>query len=165
MTYGGSRVDGTEAGSLLGRLAGLLGGNRTPPAPEDETDRLQTATCTILLEVARADDEFSDAERGHVVDTLCSRFSLSHSDAHALIETSTQQRKGSYDLWHFTNEINKACTRDEKLHIIEEVWRVIYADGALTKHEDYLVHKLAKLLNLAHPELIDAKLRVLGKER
>ena len=31
----------------------------------------------------------------------------------------------------------------------------------LDKHEDYLVHSLAKMLNLSHRELIDAKLRVL----
>jgi uncharacterized tellurite resistance protein B-like protein len=43
------------------------------------------------------------------------------------------------------------------------VWRVIYADGKLDKHEDYLVKKIAHLLNLRHREMIDAKLRVLGR--
>jgi len=45
------------------------------------------------------------------------------------------------------------------MHIIEEVWRVIYADGTLEAHEDYLVHKLAKLLNLNHPQLIKMKMK------
>jgi hypothetical protein len=37
-------------------------------------------------------------------------------------------------------------------------------DGRLDKHEDYLMHKLSKLLNLYHGQLIDAKLRVLKDE-
>jgi uncharacterized tellurite resistance protein B-like protein len=45
--------------------------------------------------------------------------------------------------------------------VIETVWRVVYSDGILDKHEDYLVHKLADLLHLKHSELIDAKLKIL----
>jgi len=40
------------------------------------------------------------------------------------------------------------------------VWDVVYADGKLDKHEDYLVHKLAALLRLTHKQLIEAKLKV-----
>ena len=58
----------------------------------------------------------------------------------------------------------KASSPAEKRQIIEEVWRVIYADGALDAHEDYLVHKLAKLLNLNHPQLIEAKMTVKGEQ-
>jgi uncharacterized tellurite resistance protein B-like protein len=39
------------------------------------------------------------------------------------------------------------------------IWRIAFADGNLDKHEDYLVHKLAKLLRLTHKQLIEAKLR------
>ena len=43
--------------------------------------------------------------------------------------------------------------------MLEAVWRVVYADGRIDKHEDYLVHQLANLLRLRHKELIDAKIR------
>ncbi|MCP4642028.1 MAG: hypothetical protein GY851_16415, partial [bacterium] len=49
--------------------------------------------------------------------------------------------------------------------IIEEVWRVIFADGRLDGHEDYLVHKLARLLNLNHPQLIAAKVKVMEESK
>jgi uncharacterized tellurite resistance protein B-like protein len=42
---------------------------------------------------------------------------------------------------------------------------VIYADGSLTAHEDHIAHKLARLLNLTHPELIQAKVQVLDELR
>ena len=46
-----------------------------------------------------------------------------------------------------------------KLRIIEMFWKVAYADGRLDSHEDYLIHKLGKLLRLSHKQLIDAKLK------
>lgn len=51
--------------------------------------------------------------------------------------------------------------RDESHDIrIETIWRIACTDRELDKHEDYLVHKLAKLLRLSHKQLIEAKLKV-----
>lgn len=131
----------------------------------DTADRVPLAVCVLLLEVARSDEEFADEERDQIVETLVRRFELSQEDAETLMATSTEERKESLDLWHFTHEVNKNCTRDEKREIITEIWRVIYADGTLDAHEDYLAHKFAKLLNLPHSELISAKMAVLQEVR
>lgn len=132
------------------------------PAPEAIPDpaRVRVATCVLLLEVARADDELSPEERNRIVSILRDRFSLSEEDAQELVAASKETREESYDLWKFTHQINEAYAPAEKVRIIEEVWRVIYADGALGAHEDYIVHKLAKLLNLDHNQLIAAKMKV-----
>jgi len=66
----------------------------------------------------------------------------------------------SIDLWKFTNRINQKYSMEEKIRVVETVWDVVYADGKLDKHENYLVHKLANLLHLSHKQLIDAKLKV-----
>lgn len=128
-------------------------------------ERLPIATCVVLLEMARSDEEFSDSEREQIVSSLTKRFSLSNEDAHELIEVATASRKDSVDLWSFTSQINQACTMEEKIVITEEVWRVIFADGSLDGHEDFLVHKLRKLFNMTHKMLIDAKVRVLDESR
>ncbi len=132
---------------------------------ENESERLRIATCVILLEVARIDEEFAVEERDHILETLGSCFSLSEADAQELVEEATRTRDESVDLWQFTHTLNKACTKEEKIHIIEEVWRVIVADGAIDGHEDYIAHKLAELLNLNHPQLIEAKVKVLDEIR
>jgi len=126
---------------------------------ESDAERVQVATCVVLMEVAQADEEFSALERDRIVAVLRERFALSKVKAEELIEEARARRGDHYDLWHFTHAINDGCTVAEKKRILEEVWRVIYADGTLDAHEDYLVHKLAKLLNLNHPHLIEAKLK------
>ncbi len=135
---------------------------RDQKAPEDaaqDSDRLRIATCVVLLEAAKADEEFSSEERECIVDLLRRRFSLSESEIHELLDVSAAERKESVDLWKFTHQINEACSQEEKILFIEEIWRVFFADGRLDAHEDYLAHKLAKLLNLTHPQLISAKLK------
>jgi len=48
--------------------------------------------------------------------------------------------------------------------VIELVWKVIYADGKLDKYEDHLAHQLAKMLNLTHKQLIDAKMKIKNEQ-
>ncbi len=127
---------------------------------EDSTERIQVATCALLLEVANSDDEFSDIERDSIIQTLKRDFNLSDEYAEELVELSDKKRKESIDLWQFTHLINEHYSLEEKIKIIEMVWKVIYADGKLDKHEDHLAHKLSGLLKLSHKQLIDAKLKV-----
>ena len=72
-----------------------------------------------------------------------------------------EELEKSIDLWRFTSQINKNCSLEEKLCIIETVWQVAYSDGRLDSHEDYLIHKLSELFNISHKDLIEAKLKVL----
>lgn len=127
---------------------------------EDKAERIQVATCALLLEVANSDDEFSDIERDNIVQILEKDFKLSDEYAKELMELSDKEREESIDLWQFTNLINEHYSIEEKIKIIEMVWKVIFADGKLDKYEDHLAHKLSNLLKLTHKQLIDAKLKV-----
>lgn len=149
---------------MLGRIFEAFSGKKDVPVVSKQ-ERVESATCVLLLEVAGADDEFSPEECDHIIKSLCTRFSLSQQQAEELIEAANTRRAQSFDLWKFTNEINETCAVEEKKDILGEVWRVIYADGALSAHEDYIAHKLGRLLNLTHPELIEAKMQVLEELR
>ncbi len=131
----------------------------------DSQERLKVATCVFLLEIARADDEFCEEERTRIVESLCKQFSLSPEDAQELIDLATEKRSESHDLWSFSSEINQACSHEEKLEIIEEVWRVVFSDGSMDGHERYLAHQMAKLMNLRDDQLIEAKVKVLNELR
>jgi uncharacterized tellurite resistance protein B-like protein len=133
--------------------------------PKDETERVQVATCALLLEIAHSDDEFDDAERDTILTIVQKEFDLSKKLAHELIDLSNKERDKSIDLWQFAKAIRERYSDEEKAKVMETVWQVIYADGTLDPHEDYLVHKLSKLLGLSHKQLIDAKLRVTGKKQ
>ena len=126
---------------------------------KDTAHDIQIATCALFLEMSNIDGEFSESERDSIMAVLKKDYGLSGEHTSALIDASHEELEKSIDLWRFTNLINQNYSLEEKIRIIEIIWHIVYADGKLNKHEDYLVHKLAKLLHLTHKHLIDAKLK------
>ena len=137
-----------------------------PEQKESERfDRIQIATCVILLEVAKFDFDFSSIEKETTKAILKHEFAIPEDAIEDLMKISEEKREDSVDLWAFTNVINQTFSREEKIKIIEAAWKIIYADDKLDKYEDHYVHVLADLLRLRHDELIDAKLEVLHGNR
>ncbi|MGC9337849.1 MAG: TerB family tellurite resistance protein [Candidatus Cloacimonadia bacterium] len=148
-------------------LRGILG--RLKPEQEQSEERverrIQIAACVLLVELAGSDEEFTDEERERIIEILKEQFDLSDEEVRELIDTAQQARKESVDLWQFTNLINQNFSEKEKIDIVENAWRVVYADGKLSHHEDYVIHKISNLLRLSHTDLINAKLRVGENEK
>ncbi len=131
--------------------------NRREALEEPETDA-HIALCVLMIEAAHIDGDCSDAEMAHVIDTLITRCDVARSEIDELIEQAYQKRKDSIDLFSFTRYLNQNYTKEQKLKVMESVWRVIHIDGRLEGHEDQFAHKLANLLRLTHKELIDTKI-------
>jgi uncharacterized tellurite resistance protein B-like protein len=127
----------------------------------DNPHDIRVATCALFLEMANIDGEFSGDERDNVMNILAKEYDLSEEDAAELTRSAEDERRGKIDLWQYTNMINRNYSDEEKIRIVELLWKIVYSDGRLDAHEDYLVHKLTKLLRLNHDQLIDAKLKVL----
>ena len=79
----------------------------------------------------------------------------------ALIVEAEKELEESVDLWQFARLINENYSNEEKIEIIETLWRIVYVDGKMDQYEHYLMNMLKKLLRLSHDQLIDAKLKVL----
>jgi uncharacterized tellurite resistance protein B-like protein len=132
---------------------------------DEKFDRVQIATCVILLEVAKYDFEFSSIEKETTKAILKHEFSISEEAIEDLMKIAEEKREESVDLWEFTNIINQQFSSEDKIKMMESAWKIIYADEKLDKYEDHYVHVLAGLLRLRHNELIEAKLRVLYPEQ
>lgn len=133
----------------------------TPNQPSEETiqKQVQIATTALLIEIATIDNEFSEEEKKAITKTLTHQFNLTEAEVAEVIVATKEELAERIDTYYFTNLINDNFDRPTKLKIIEMIWDVIYADGQLDAHEDYLVHRFAKLLRLEHNEMIDAKLK------
>lgn len=47
----------------------------------------------------------------------------------------------------------------QKLLMLEHMWRVAYADGTLSAHENHVMWRLADLLHIPHGAYVNAKMR------
>ncbi|MGE4580669.1 MAG: TerB family tellurite resistance protein [Desulfuromonadales bacterium] len=146
---------------ILGFLAGSEAGGSSPQGAE----RIQVATCALLLELAHADSEFQAIEEELVRDLVQKKFSLSDGATEKLLELAQDARAESLDLFQFARQLNEYFSREEKLAVVEVAWRIVYADGVLDRFEDALMRQLTTLLRLSPKEVIAAKLKVLEDVR
>lgn len=127
-----------------------------------QKDVVPKAVCALMMEMAHSDGEFSDEELARIMDVMKEEFGIRQEEMDELVALAEEELKEAIDLWQFSRQIRDNCSRDEKKEILKLLWNVVYADGHLNMHEDYLMHKLANVLDLTHRELIDAKIE--GKE-
>ena len=127
----------------------------------DTEHDIRIATCALFLEMARIDEKFTEEEMETVLSIMREKYGLSQEHADALVAEADKELEESVDLWQFARLINENYSVDEKMEIIETLWRMVYVDGKMDAYEHYLMNKLKNLLRLSHDQLIGAKLKVL----
>ena len=123
---------------------------------------VRIAACALFLEMAHIDEQFTEAEMETILGIVKERYGLSQEQADALVAEAEKELKESVDLWQFAKLINENYSVDEKIDIIETLWRMVFVDGKMDRYEHYLMAKLKNLLRLSQDQLIAAKLKVLN---
>lgn len=135
-----------------------------PDEPQATAERrAQIAAAALLVEVARADQDFSDAERHAVLGSVQRKFGLSPLEAQELLGLAESESREAHDIYQFTSKIDATFSPERKVRLIEELWRAAYSDAALHEYEEHLIRRVADLLHLSHSQFIGAKLRVLAE--
>lgn len=149
---------------MLSSIKRFFGKSRQKGSNDGEETRehdIRVATCALLVEIARIDDKFTQAEMDTILAILKDKYGLAGEHADALIAEAEKELNNSVDLWQFASLINQNYSNEDKIEIVETLWQVVYVDGKMDQHEHYLMSKLKNLLRLSHDEVIDAKLKVL----
>jgi uncharacterized tellurite resistance protein B-like protein len=122
--------------------------------------KVEIAACALFIEMAKADGEFSKDEKELVISEMQNTFKLDEECVNELVLLAEQGIKESVSLYEFTGVINKTFSQEEKLELIESLWRLIYKDGKLNAYEDHLIKRIAATMNIEHKQIINAKLWV-----
>ena len=118
---------------------------------------IRLAACALLLELANADDEFTDDERQHLESAVRRQFGLDATRGRDSCWSSRRrQREEAVDLWQFTNLIAENYSTGQKMVLAEIMWGLVYSDGDLASKEDYLMRKICNLLRLEPGYLAEA---------
>ncbi len=120
---------------------------------------LMLATAALLIEISRADNVISPEEIDLITRAVRTTFSLSDDDTDELIRMAEEEVEEAVSFYQFTHLINKGFSYEKKLHLIELLWQVVFADAEMEKHEEYFVREIADLLHVSHRDLIEAKHR------
>jgi len=135
--------------------------NPVPQADDGEAKKdIRLAACALLLELAHADDEFTEDERQHLESAVRRQYGLDAQQAEKLLDLAHQAREEAVDLWQFTNLIAESYSLGQKMVLAEIMWGLVYSDGDLASKEDYLMRKICNLLRLEPGYLAEARKRV-----
>lgn len=132
----------------------------TKSSHSKDDKKIKIAACALFIEMAKADGEYSDEEREFIVSEMKNTFNLDQECVTELMELAEKQIKESVSLYEFTGIINTTFSHEQKIELIESLWKLIYRDEKLNAYEDHLIKRIAGTLNVEHKEIINAKLWV-----
>ena len=117
----------------------------------------QVATVALLISTAKYDGAFDEAERDEIMSLIKNYFSLSSDDSNELFKAAEIIEDEANDLQQFTRTLNLILSDEEKLKIIELIWKIVMADGVIDSYEENLVRRLSGLLYLQDKDIGNIK--------
>ncbi len=135
-----------------------------PEAGVDPQHRLQVACAALMVEITYADHDVSAEEESSLRQQLASVYELDASETEDLIELAHREKHDAIDYYRFTSLINEHSSQQEKIELIENLWKIAYADNHLDKLEEHLIRRLSDLLYVPHADFIQAKHRIMEQQ-
>ena len=145
--------------AMLNRIKSIFAGSTDSGRPAGRS--LELAAAALLVEAAVMDGTFDGDERATITKLLCGRFSLNDSEAAELISDAEKEVEGSVELYGFARTIKDSMEHDERVEIIEMLWRVVLADGEVDNFESNLIRRVSGLIYVSDRESGKARKRAL----
>ncbi len=143
---------------MFERLRTLL---QQDPTTDDDVAVEQAApmaAAMLLLEVAWADQNITDAELEATRQAIQSMFGLTSDQVQSLVDRAKSEHDKAISMYPFTRSVNESLSMDDKRHLIVLLWRLAGTDRAVGVHEEYTIRRIADLLYVSHDDFIAAKL-------
>lgn len=145
---------------MFGFFEKLLAGSGEDRAARDGNKPHLVAAAALLVEAATADGEFAASERDRISRLLVDRFGLGPFEAGQLLELAEKRAKEGSDWQGFTKVLKDAYGPEGRIAVVEMLWEVVLADGALDDFEAALMRQLPSLLYVSDRENAEARARV-----
>jgi uncharacterized tellurite resistance protein B-like protein len=149
-------------GSFRKLMSDLVIGEKPPHEYGEDDYRL--AAATLLVHTATIDGTISASEHDRLHEILKQRFSLDDAATDELVAEATEADAKAIDLYQFTHKLNRTLDEVGRARLVEMMWQIVYADGAVTEFEDNLVWRAADLLSVSRDERIALRARVAGSQ-
>jgi uncharacterized tellurite resistance protein B-like protein len=127
-----------------------------------ERRQLQLAVAVLLHEARRADYAEGDEESIRGRQALADLFGLQAPESAALLEEGRAKAQHLTSLYAPLTTVKRDFSLDERVRLVEHLWRVAFAHGGLDPYEDHYVRKIAHLLYVPNTQSMLARNRARG---
>ena len=122
--------------------------------------RVDLTCAALLVEVMNSDHELDEREHQEFMAVLQQSYNIAESDLEELTQLAKDEAFEATSLYEFTKLINDSYDYEQKVGLIENMWRIAFSDKRLDKYEDHLIRKVSELIYVSHSDFIKTKLKV-----
>ena len=134
--------------------------NKNKDKPDTNVESINIAC--LLIHAAKIDENYTSEEREIVKKTIEKLYpDLNNLDD--IILKAEQKEKDSNHIQEFTRDV-KSLSAENKIIIVETLWRIILSDGKSDIYENNLMRRLAGLLYLDDKIIGETKIKVLNNK-
>jgi len=134
--------------------------NKNKEKPSSNTESINIAC--LLIHAAKIDENYTSEEREMIKKTVAKLFpNLDNLDE--IITNAEQKENDSNHIQEFTRDV-KSLSTENKIIIVETLWRIILSDGKSDIYENNLMRRLAGLLYLDDKIVGETKVKVLNNK-
>tara|TARA_Y100000816_G_C26104592_1_gene586488 strand:- start:1762 stop:2193 length:432 start_codon:yes stop_codon:yes gene_type:complete len=118
---------------------------------------IELTAAVLAYEVARIDGNVSEKELNILMEeikNISKKVSKNEEDILKIIKIYSED---SVSFYEFVEDINKNYSKDEKLSLLNFMWRIAFADGRLDVDEEKIIRRLADLISIKDIEVLKLK--------
>jgi len=129
---------------------------------KSDTNEESINIACLLIHAAKIDENYTSEEKEMIKKTVKKLYpDLENLDA--VISKAEQKENDSNHIQEFTKDV-KSLSMENKIIIIETLWRIILSDGKSDIYENNLMRRLAGLLYLDDKIVGETKVKILNNK-
>ena len=123
---------------------------------DDNTDLIDV--CALLIHAAKIDENYSEKEEKIIEQTL-QLIGAKKEKLEEIIKNAKKIENDSNQILYFTKKV-KDMNNENKIKIIEALWKIIYSNNEADIYETNLMRRLAGLLYIDNKIMGDIKEKI-----
>ena len=127
-------------------------------------DTIQIAISTLMIQTAVYDGVFDEQEKSEILELIRKYFKFNEDQKLSLFKIAMKVNDDSNDMQQFTRVLNDNLSEEEKLNIIEMLWKVIISDGHIDDYENALIRKISGLLYISDRDVGQIKKKLVTQQ-
>ena len=120
------------------------------------------AVLSLLIEACKVDGIVSDNEIEKITSLLINKFHLEPRKAKNAINFVLEKANEKVEIFSDIKVILDTMDHEERIKVVEMLWRVVLADGNIDDYESNLMRKISSLLHVSSFETAEAKKRAMN---
>ena len=127
------------------------------PENVNSSFEIELTAAVLAYEIARIDGEISNEELNILMKEIQTIANKVNKDEKEILKIIEVYSNDSVSFYEFIEDINKNYTKDDKLSLLNFMWKIAYADGTLEVNEEKLIRRLADLIKIKDLEVLKLK--------